>query len=216
MTISDACLLHTNEVHECPYCKERLSCCATPPMHVGDGLGWGTDVFFICLNDDCPMYVDGWKYVEEQYGKVASYRFMKLPGEEKGSPMMVGSSIAFTGNVIDPKAEQSKSTRFIKEQEAINQLSTCVKEKNLEPLICLITDEDANLKEREKACYLLEELCDIECIAPIRNHNFRHTEIGQLANLSIARILKKSYLRECPECAEIIKAHAKICKHCGK
>jgi hypothetical protein len=185
-------------------------------MHVGDGLGWGTDVFFICLNDDCPLYANGWAHIEEQYGKVASYRYMKLPGDKKGSPMMVGSKIAFTGNIIDVESQKNSSERYIKEKEAIKQLETCVAEKNLDPVLFLITDEDSLLPGRRDACDKLEELCDLACIDPIRNHTFRHNEIGQKANLAISRMLKKMYKRECEFCSEIIKAQAKTCKHCGK
>ncbi len=216
MTISDACLRYAEEKHICPHCDQPLSCCATPPMHVGDGLGWGTDVFFICLNDDCSLYVKGWAHIEEQYGKSASYRYMKLPGDKNGAPMMVGSKIAFTGNIIDIDAEKGRSERYIKEKECVKQLQTCVAEKNLEPVLYLITDEEALLPDRREACNKLEELCDLACIDPIRNHTFRHKEIGQNADLVISRILKKLFRRECQFCFEIIKAQAKTCKHCGK
>ncbi len=213
---SDACLRHAREEHYCPHCKERLSCCNTPPMHVGDGLGWGTDVFFVCLNDECSLYKDGWAYVEEQYGQVSSFRYMLLPGEKKGTPMMVGSPIAFTGSIVDPDAVEETNTRYQKEKESLKQLETCVAEKNLEPVIFLITDEESQLDGRNKACGLLDELCDLNCIDPIRNHKFLHTEIQQVAELAIARMLKKLYKKECSHCAEIIKAQAKICQFCGK
>jgi len=214
--VTDACLLYAAEEHYCPHCKNKLTCCSTPPFHVGDGLGWGTDVFFVCLNDECSLYKNGWKHVEEQYGQVASFRYMMLPGEKQGGPLMVGSNMAFTGCEIDVEAAKAKSARYVKEKESLEKLKTCVAEKNLEPVLFLITDEDSVLDGRRKACELLKELCDIRCIDPIRNHTFRHTEIGQLADLAIGEILKKTFQRECPHCSEIIKAQAKICKHCGK
>jgi len=213
---SDACLKHAHEEHFCPHCRVRLSCCSTPPFHVGDGLGWGSDVFFVCLNDDCSLFRNGWKHVEEQYGQTASFRYMMLPGEKEGGPMMVGSKSAFTGCTIDSKALQTTSARYQQEQDAVEKLKTCVAEKNLAPVLFLITDEESNLENRRLACKVLTELADISCIDPIRNHTFRHTEIGQLANLSIATILQKTFQKECPHCSEIIKAQAKICKHCGK
>ncbi len=213
---SDACLKYAQEEHYCPHCNTRLSCCSTPPIHVGDGLGWGSDVFFVCLNDDCSLFADGWAHIEEQYGKSSSYRYMKLPGEKKGTPMMVASRIAFTGSIVDPNELKKTNVRYQNEQKRLEELKTCVAEKNLAPVIYLITDEEANLKGRNKACGLLEELNDLACIDPIRNHKFRHTEIGQLAYLAINRILKNNFKKECPFCSEIIKAQAKLCKHCGK
>ncbi len=214
--MSDACLKYAREEHFCPHCQTRLTCCSTPPFHVGDGLGWGTDVFFVCLNNDCPLYVNGWRLVEEQYGQTASFRYMLLPGEVKGGPMMVGSQDAFTGCAVDPEAMLAKDSRYQREKAALTGLATCVAEANLEPVLYLITDEDAELEGRRRACALLAELGDIRCIEPIRNHSFRHTEIGQLAEMAIAALLKKTFQRECPYCAEIIKAQAKVCKHCGK
>lgn len=213
---ADACLKYADEEHFCPHCQVKLSCCTTPPFHVGDGLGWGTDVFFICLNDGCPLFVNGWKHVEDNYGQSASFRYMRLPGEKSGGPMMVGSNMAFTGCAIDTEEMKAKSARFQQEKESLAKLSTCVEEKNLAPLLFLITDEEADLEGRRKACELLAKLCDVSCIDPIRNHTFRHTEIGQLAGIAIANILQNTFQRECPHCSEIIKAQAKICKHCGK
>ena len=213
---ANACLNYADEEHYCPHCKTRLSCCTTPPFHVGDGLGWGSDVFFVCLNDECSLFTNGWKHVEEQYGQSASFRFMMLPGEKTGGPMMVGSKTAFTGSTIDPEELKKKNSRFQKEKDSLEKLTTCVAEKNLEPVLFLITDEESSLEGRRKACELLSELCDVNCIDPIRNHTFRHTEIGQLAGLAIGNILQKTFQKECPHCSEIIKAQAKICKHCGK
>jgi len=216
MAISNACLKYAREKHECPYCKKTLSYCATPPIHVGDGLGWGTEAFFVCLNDDCSLFANGWKHIEEQYGKVGSYRYMLLPGEKKGTPMMVASRMAFTGSEISVEELEAQNERFQEEQKALAALDTCVADKNLSPIIYLITDEEANLEGRKRACELLIELQDINCIDPIRNHTFRHQEIGQMANMAISKILKDTFRKECPYCSEIIKAQAKICKHCSK
>ena len=212
---ADACLNYANEVHFCPHCQTRLSCCSTPPFHVGDGLGWGSDVFFVCLNDECRLFANGWKHVEEQYGQTASFRYMVLPGEKEGGPIMVGSKSAFT-STIDPEELKAKNSRYQKEMDSVAKLQTCIAEKNLDPVLFLITDEESSLEGRRKACELLAELCDINCIDPIRNHKFRHTEIGQLANIAIASVLQKTFQKECPHCSEIIKAQASVCKHCGK
>jgi hypothetical protein len=216
MFMDKRCYEIAKEKHHCPHCKEELSCCHTPPYHVGDGLGWGTELFFICLNDECPIFAKSWEEFEERYGHNSSCRYMLLPNEKKGGPMMVGSKDAFTGSIVDQDKLEETNERRQQEKAATAQLDSCVAEKNLEPLICLITDEDANLKSRHKACELLDQVNDLACIDPIRAHKFRHTEIGQLSGMAISRILKKHNRVECKHCAEVIKAQAKICKDCGK
>lgn len=129
---------------------------------------------------------------------------------------MVGSKDAFTGSIVNHDKMMETNVRYQKEKEARAKLDTCVAEKDLEPVLCLITDEEADLKSRHRACKLLTELNDLECIDPIRAHKFHHTEIGQLADLAINGILKNHNRRECAHCAEIVKAQAKICKHCGR
>ncbi len=216
MQISDASLKYLDEEHFCPHCKQKLSLCQAPPFHVGDGLGWGSELLFICLNDDCPLFANSWQQFEEQYGHSASCRYMLTPGNQKGEPMMVGSKDAFTGSVVDPQAILKGNKRYAREKECLAQLDSCVACKNLEPVLDLLLDENANMESRHKACDLLAELNDLSCIDPIRNHKFRRTELEQKVNLAISQLLKANYSKECAHCAEIIKAQAKRCKHCNE
>ena len=217
MSVGSARLIkYAEEEHHCPHCKQRLSCCQAPPFHVGDGLGWGSEVFFICLNDDCPLFVHSWQRFEEQYGHNASCRYMKLPDEKTGTPMMVGGKDAFKGCIIDPEAIRQQSKRFAREQEAVAQLDTAVADKNSEPALYLILDEAAEVVSRKRASEVLVTVADLSSIDPIRNHKFVNTEIEFLANSAIQAILKTNYRKECPACSEIIKSQAKVCKHCGK
>jgi len=214
--MQNACLAYVDEKHYCPHCQERLSCCNAPPFHVGDGLGWGTEVFFICLNDECSLFVNGWKYIEEQYGHFSSYRFMLIPGEKEGTAMMVGSKDAFKGSEVDPETIKRQNERYVKEKKFVAQLDTCVAEKNLAPILALLLDNAANREDKENAIELMAELNDLACIDPIRNHKFIDPAIESHANKVISQILHAHFTRECPFCAELIKSQAKICKHCSK
>ena len=202
--------------HVCPHCNRQLSLCHAPPMHVGDGLGWGAEYLFICLNNDCPLFVKGWDYIESQYGHLGSYRYMRLPDSNESYNMMVGSTDAFTGTVVDPEQVKSQSSRYRKEKDAVAQLDTCVQEKNLEPLLFLLLDDFADLEYRKRAAELLVALNEINCIEPLRNHSFRDSHLEQAVNMAIKAILDAHYLQECPYCAELIKVRAKVCKHCQK
>jgi hypothetical protein len=213
---STALLKYAEEEHYCPHCRERLSCCQAPPFHFGDGLGWGSEIFFICLSDECSLFVNSWQQFEEQYGHSASCRYMQLPGEKKGSPVMVGGKDAFKGCLVDPESIMRQDHRFAMEKEAAENLAGSVAEKNLKPALYLLLDEAAGPANRERAIEALVEINDLACIDPIRNHQFKSTRIENQANLAIQAILKANYRKECPHCAEIIKAQAKLCMHCGK
>lgn len=188
-------LNYLDEVHTCPHCDTKMSCCEAPPVHIGDGLGWGSEVLFICLNDYCSLFLKGWDNIEQRYGHHASYRYMELPGSKEGNFMMVGNSDAFKGSVIDPETLKMQNERYRKEKQATKELDTCVEDKNLEPALFLILDEAADIQVRKRAVSMLADLNDMSCIDPIRNHSFRDSSLEMECNQIIALLLKKNYKR---------------------
>jgi hypothetical protein len=204
------------EEHSCPHCDARLTLCHAPPIHVGDGLGWGSEYLFICLNDECSLFINGWKNIENNYGHVGSYRHMELPNGSESYNMMVASKEAFTGSIVDPEEIKKSNARYQKEQEALAALETCVAEHNLKPVLYILLDDHVALAQRERAAKKLVEINDTACIEPLRNHDFRDSNLEQTINLAISRIMAANYVKECPYCAELVKVRAKLCKHCGK
>lgn len=211
-----ACLQFLDLKYTCPHCSQELTMCHAPPIHVGDGLGWGSEVLFICLNDECSLYVKGWEYIENQYGHVGSYRYMRLPNSNESNNMMVGSKDAFKGSIVDIEQLKRQNKRYQQEKEAISRLDTCIEEKNLAPVLHLLLDDHADIEARKRACALLVELNDISCIEPLRNHSFSNSFLEQEINMAISKILRDHYLKECPYCAELIKMRARFCKHCHR
>lgn len=204
------------KIPDCPSCGQELSCCEAPQIHVGDGLGWGSDVLYICLNDECPIFVNGWKQIEEQYGHSSSYRHMQLPGSTESNVMMVGSEDAFKGSIISLEALEAQNVRYQKEKEALTLLDSAIEQKNLSPVLHLILDEAAGLEVRKKAISLLVPISDVACIDPIRNHTFRDPSLEAECNMVISQILKANYKKECPYCSELVKLQAQVCMHCQK
>jgi hypothetical protein len=207
-------LSYLDEVKNCPHCKQPLSCCEAPPIHVGDGLGWGSDILFICLNDACPPFLKGWDKIEAQHGHHASYRYMELPGSPEGNYMMVGNADAFKACIIDREELKNQNARYRQEKEATERLKTCVAEKNLQPVMTLVLDEGATKNTRVSAVGYLLELNDLSCVDALRNHTFRDPAIEHKVNQAITEMLKRNFKKECPHCLEIVKAQAKKCMHC--
>jgi len=204
------------EEYICPHCQTKLTLCHAPPIHVGDGLGWGSEYLFICLNDECSLFVGGWDHIENQYGHVGSYRFMRLPDSNESYNMMVASKGAFTGSIVDPEEIKRQNKRYRREKEAVAKLDTCVEDKDIEPVLYLLLDDHADIKIRKRAVELLTACNDISCIEPLRNHDFKDSHLEQDVNMAISALLAANYLKECPYCAELVKARAKLCKHCQR
>lgn len=198
----------------CPHCKKQLSCCEAPPFHIGDGLGWGAEVLFICLNDACSLFLNGWQNIEEKYGHHASYRYMELPGSKEGNCLMVGNSDAFKACVINRKELERQNSRYHKEKAALKALPQSVIDKDLGPVMTLLLDEEANITSREEAADCLVPINDLHCIDALRNHKFRSDQLVHRVNTAIAQLLRLNFKKECPFCMEIIKLQAKKCLHC--
>jgi hypothetical protein len=204
-----------DEIHICPNCHERMTCCQAPPIHVGDGLGWGSEYLFICLNDECPLFLSGWQHCEENYGHCASYRYMELPGSKESNVMMVGGKDAYKGSIIDKNQLQSQTKRGKKIAEAVAELDGAEATNNFAPALYLACEEAADRRERQRAIEILAKIAGPELIDPLRNHHFRDPALEAASNTTINAILKRHFLRECPHCYELIKMQAKKCKHCG-
>ncbi len=209
-------LEYLEEDRSCPYCKTGLTLCHAPSVHVGDGLGWGSEYLAICLNDECSLFVKGWEYIENQYGHVGSYRHMEIPGSKETYNMMVAGAGAFTGSIVDIDEIKNKNVRYRAEKEAVAALDTCVEQESIKPVLDLLLDEAANINERKRAAVLLKSFNDLDCIEPIRNHTFRDTGLEQEINMTLIALLKKNFQKECPFCAELIKERATVCKYCRK
>ena len=67
---------------KCPHCGVQMQIWEVPPVNFADGLGWGVPYLFLCFNDDCPCYTQGWDDLMENYAQRASYRCFNYPGEK--------------------------------------------------------------------------------------------------------------------------------------
>lgn len=207
-------LRYLDEVKICPHCNQELSCCEAPPIHIGDGLGWGSEILYICLNDSCSVFLKGWDTIEKQYGHHSSYRYMELPDSKEKNYMMVGNADAFKASVIDKEAFRSQNKQYQKLKLAKEALNSCVADKNIEPVLTILLNESAGKDVRVEAAGYIAAINNLDCIDPLRNHNYRDTSVKHWVDKGIGQLLENNFKKECPHCFEIIKAQAVKCMHC--
>lgn len=80
---------------QCPHCGREMDKWAVP-----DNSTWPDDYHYVCFNDECGYYVNGWVYIEEQRGVKASYRHMCKPDGSGGAPLPVPTPEAGRGRII--------------------------------------------------------------------------------------------------------------------
>ncbi|MFG1690839.1 ogr/Delta-like zinc finger family protein [Gemmatimonadota bacterium] len=84
----------------CPHCDTRLK-----KWRVPDEASWEEEFFYICFNDDCSYYVNGWKWMKEQFQQNASYRFTVNPTTGCSSMIPVWSSTATREMIVEDDEE---------------------------------------------------------------------------------------------------------------
>jgi hypothetical protein len=201
---------------DCPHCGTEMNLWEVPPMNVGDGLGWGAPFLFLCFNDECSLYREGWDHLKENYAHTASYRCMNYPGTEQYEVIPVFSNQGGRGQIIDDDV--------ISEQEAIKEaikngfamLAECYVRKDDPTVLTILLDSSHPNRVRQKAAEMMGDIGEVGAIEPLRNAKFGNQLVQEEVDAAISKIHKRHFTRECPFCAEIIKKRATLCKHCQK
>jgi hypothetical protein len=80
----------------CRHCASRLAKWLVP-----DGASWTEEFFYVCFNDACPYYREGWDWMLEQYGQHASYRYAVNPTTGASLMIPVWSDSATRELIVD-------------------------------------------------------------------------------------------------------------------
>jgi len=204
------------EKPHCPHCDQEMKLWEVPPVNVGDGLGWGAPFLFLCFNDECPLYKQGWQSMEENYAQRASMRCFNYPGTEQFECMPVFSSMGGQGQVLDD--EVLAQQEMLKEQtkKGFSILADCYVNKDGMTIMRLLSDSCEPVRVRIKAAQMIGDIGALEAIEPLRFMKANNQKLQESIATAIDSIHQRFFTRECPFCAEIIKKRAKICKSCGK
>lgn len=206
----------SQEKPKCPDCGTEMSIWEVPSVAMGDGLGWGTPYLFVCFNDNCPMYVQGWDSIEKNFGHRASYRCMCYPGTKQFECIPVFSPVGATGQIIDEQVIAEQEVLKEATKKGFSILAGCYVEKDSVTVLRMLLDATEPARVRVKAAEMLGDIGEVEAIEPIKNFRFGNEIVQKTVDGAVKRIHERHFIRECPFCVEIIKKRAKICKHCGK
>ena len=206
----------SQERPHCPHCDTEMSIWEVPPIPVGDGLGWGTPYLFLCFNDDCKLYKDGWGNLMEHYSHHASYRCMNYPGTQQFELMPVFSPVGGTGQIIDSQILAQEEVLKENTKRGFSILADCYVAKDSPTILRIILDPTEPSRVRLKAAEMIGDIGDLEAVEPLRSLKVGNQLIQEKLDSSVQRIHERFFTRECPFCAEIIKKRATHCKHCNR
>jgi hypothetical protein len=200
----------------CPHCGEVMNLWEVPPVACDDGLGWGSPYLYMCFNDECPLYLEGWKNIEENYGRTASYRCLCYPDSLKFECMSVFGPFGGKGQIVDEAAMARQKEIDIRVKAGMEELEARRTSGDGERMLQVLLDATEPPRLRNRAAELIGESGGVDMIDTLRSTPFDNDIIGKKVTASIKRIHERFFTRECPFCAEIIKSRAKICKHCNR
>ena len=178
----------SQEKPKCPHCGAEMMIWEVPPFSFSDGLGWGTPYLFICFNDECPLYVQEWENLEENYAQRASVRCLNYPGTKQFECIPVFSPMGGTGQIIDEEvlAEQER----IKEQTKLgfSILADAYVAKDDVTVVRMLLDATEPQRVRLKAAEMIGDIGPLEAIEPIKSTRFGNEIIQKKVDESVKKI----------------------------
>ncbi len=200
----------------CPHCQEVMTLWEVPPINFSDGLGWGTPYLYVCFNDECAAYKQGWDHLLENYAHNASYRCICYPMTETFEFMPVFSPTGGQGQIIDDQVMMQEELLKEAIKKGFSILADCYVQKDGPAILVMLLDPTEPSRVRLKAAEMLGDIGDLEAIEPLRNLKVGNELVDETVVEAVKKIHTRFFTRECPFCAEVIKKRATVCKHCGK
>ncbi|MEW6326725.1 MAG: zinc ribbon domain-containing protein [Thermodesulfobacteriota bacterium] len=200
----------------CPYCGQEMSIWECEETGFCCGVGWDTPYLFVCFNDECPAFVEGWESMKRLYARRCSYRCIYLPGARNTEMMLVYSSVYGKSEIIDEAVIAVDRARGTPEDPAVQELLQCFASRDVSGLLSSLFDDRVYYKVRLKAAELIGELGMLEAIEPLHNHKFYDERVVIRVRAAIERIHEINRTQECPYCTEVIEAGAALCSQCGR
>jgi hypothetical protein len=141
---------------------------------------------------------------------------MNYPGTEQFELIPVFSSMGAKGQIVDEEARAIEEAKKEAIKRGFSILAECYVKKDGPAVMRILLDPTEEMRVRTKAAEMLGDIGEIDAIEPLRNLKVGNQILETKLQEAVGKIHTRTYTRECPFCAEIIKKRAKICKHCGK
>ena len=84
----------SEEIHKCAHCGEKM----LPWMPPAES-SWGENLQYVCFNDDCEYYKNGWDHMWKNYSVKSSYRYRFNPVNGESGPLPVWSANALKDRI---------------------------------------------------------------------------------------------------------------------
>jgi hypothetical protein len=200
----------------CPYCGGKMRIWECQDCGLSCHAGWGTPYLFICADDECPLYVNGWEEMKKNYGRTCSYRCIYLPGAGGTETMAVFSSRDCISELLDEETVAADRLRGTAMDPVVQQLIASFKGKDLAALQENLLDDTTYWKTKAEAAALVGELGPLELLELLESTIFRDKRVAGAVQNAIKRIHEINQTRECPYCKEVVTAELTICSQCGR
>jgi hypothetical protein len=86
------------------------------------GSSWESPFLWVCFSDECPYYVRGWTWLEQQFGRKASYRHSLDPATGAAGPLPVWSAAALRAEILPDEVASERSERVSRPQACRGRL----------------------------------------------------------------------------------------------
>ncbi|MCX6543320.1 MAG: ogr/Delta-like zinc finger family protein [Acidobacteria bacterium] len=88
-----------NPTLRCPHCASPLVRWQNPSLS-----NWSGEFQYVCFNDECPYFVRGWAWMQQQFNVHASYRHRLDPTNGETGPLPVWSEDALRSSILGDEA----------------------------------------------------------------------------------------------------------------
>ncbi len=85
--------------HKCPYCGQVMRKCSVQDSALFSD--WDSEYLYICFNNECPYFVEGWDYMFYQGNGITSYRFCFDPANGAAYPIPAKTYNAMRESIIE-------------------------------------------------------------------------------------------------------------------